>query len=771
MLKLEQPHDNCNSADSDKSDLRKTRRPMRPANKKLFGRGTAALVALMLAAGLSVILVQFALLNIDSVQSAWIVSAITAGLMIFVLIATLLHNRQKEQDLHQRHLTLADRMELLEDRTFQLQESEEIHRSACDAFGDAIVHRNLDGGITFANAAFCELFEIQFENIEGQVLQSVPRISLSELSLEAGSAHSPLQTSEVKLATGSGERWFSWLDLPIRDAGLNLVGYRSVARDISEHKRNEEIITIARQKAEANSSAKSRFLATVSHEIRTPMNGILGMSQLLDETELTPSQANFNHAIRTSGTALLHLIEDILDVAKIEADRFELNNEPVQLRMLAESIIELLATRTGVKNLGLAAYIAKDVPETVVLDCARMRQVLINLIGNAIKFTEAGAVSLEITNITDENSETTKLRFAINDTGPGLSAANCNKIFGEFEQLREGGHGSAGLGLSISQRIINAMGSDIRITSELGVGSSFWFELEVDATASTAPTELLLRDHKVAILAEIDPATKALSQTLLDCGAEVLISTKAPMLADFLKSQTGKTFSLLFDEQHRQLIAENQLVNRVSSKIAMKMPGDQPKPNSAERWLLKPIRTASLLAVLTDSTDDAKNNGIIHDAPPLQSEMAQPERGQHLNILLADDNDINVLLVRSKLEKMGHLITVAENGADAVQKFEAGMNKDNAPFDLILMDMHMPVMNGIDAIAAIRENEVIRGTSPVSIIVLSADEQADVYKAAKCAGADGFVAKPISLERLIETIEACGTKSEHDAAPLSEAAC
>ncbi len=771
MPKSGQPHDNCNSADSDGSDLRKTRRPTRPANKKLFGRGTVALAALVLAAGLSVLLVQSALLNADSAQNAWMVSAITAGLMIFVLIATLLHNRQKEQDLHQRHLTLADRMEQLEDRTFQLQESEEIHRSACDAFGDAIVHRDLDGGVTFANAAFCELFEVQIENIEGQALQSVPPISLSELSLESNSSHYPLQTREIKLITGSRERWFSWLDLPIRDGDLNLVGYRSVAQDISEHKRHEEFITMARQKAEAHSSAKSRFLATVSHEIRTPMNGILGMSQLLEETELTPSQASFNQAIRTSGTALLHLIEDILDVAKIEADRFELNNEPVQLRMLAEGIIELLATRTGVKNLGLAAYVAKDVPETVVLDCARMRQVLINLIGNAIKFTESGAVSLEITNITDANSETTNLRFAVNDTGPGLSTVECDKIFGEFEQLGEGGHGSAGLGLSISQRIINAMGSDIRITSELGVGSSFWFELEVDATASTAPTELLLRDHKVAILAEIDPATKALSQTLLDCGAEVLISTNAPMLSDFLNPETGKTFSLLFDEQYRQLIAENELVNRLSGKIAMKIPGDQPKPDSAERWLLKPIRTASLLAVLTNSTDDSKENINFHDAPPLQPEMAQPGHRQRLNILLADDNDINVLLVRSKLEKMGHLITVAENGAVAVQKFEAGLSKDHAPFDLILMDMHMPVMNGIDAITAIREIEGTRSAPSVSIIVLSADEQADVHKSAKIAGATGFVAKPISLERLVETIEACRSKSKNDTARIKAKAC
>ena len=282
-----------------------------------------------------------------------------------------------------------------------------------------------------------------------------------------------LSSTDVAIRTPKGVRWFSWIELSVRDKASDAVSHRAIARDITARKRAETALINARERAEFASQAKSRFLATVSHEIRTPMNGIMGMAKLLADTKLSAEQHTYVGAISTSASALLALIEDLLDYSKIEAGRFELEPQPVSVREIADNIVELLAARAYAKGIGIGCHVAPDVPTIVSADPGRLRQLLLNLIGNAIKFTDSGGVLVDVAMSTPPGAKPA-IRFTVSDTGPGIPADDLDRIFEEFEQADGTStrkHGGAGLGLAISKRIVTSMGGAIGVASELGVGS------------------------------------------------------------------------------------------------------------------------------------------------------------------------------------------------------------------------------------------------------------------------------------------------------------
>ena len=318
-------------------------------------------------------------------------------------------------------------IETLADRIWELQESEERFRGLIDALGDLVVHRDRDGCIVHANKVFADLVGIGQEGLVGR--------TITELGVEVGVVPDAafaegecLSSTDVAIrAPEGGARWFSWIELSVRDKTSDLVSHRAIARDITPRKRAETALINARERAEHASQAKSRFLATVSHEIRTPMNGIIGMAKLLADTPLTPEQRTYVGAVSTSASALLALIEDLLDYSKIEAGRFDPEPQPMSPREIADNVVELLAAKAFAKNIGIGCHVAPDVPQLITADPGRVRQVLLNLIGNAIKFTDTGGVLLVVSRV--EGDGPGSIRFAVTDTGPGLRAADVDRIF------------------------------------------------------------------------------------------------------------------------------------------------------------------------------------------------------------------------------------------------------------------------------------------------------------------------------------------------------
>ena len=655
---------------------------------------------------------------------------------------------------------LALRLEQLEDQTWELRESEERYRSLSEAFGDLVVHRTPQGRVIFANDAFVEVFGCtrndRFDRSDLQVGDPSDQASGDGL------------VQELCLKTNFGDRWYHWLDIPIRDDLAGQATIRSVARDVTEHKKTEIALRKASEKAQLASNAKSRFLGNVSHEMRTPLNGILGMSDLLSSTRLTPDQRTYNDAVRTSGAALLALVEDILDIAKIEANRFDLKKEKFCLDGLIENITELISVKAHAKGVGLSSYVSHSVPEMIVGDEGRLRQVLINLLGNAVKFTESGEVAIRVTTMGLSDSQHIRLHFEVEDTGPGMSEADAGRIFGEFVQVDDENtrkHGGAGLGLSISQAIVQQMDGTIQIDSEPGKGSRFHFDLAFPcdgkgASDGSGTGHQQLSGKQVLLLSKSRLELETLALAIEDAGGTAIKYRNLKDAYAALKEMTRRgdpidhvllDGSVSRDPDVSLAKLRHHYRGKLHSTILLK-PDERGKLSAHfdagfDAFLIKPVRTKSLLNVLSGGTP--KHSSAPALAPSLDPGTSDSRGNRSLHILLAEDNDINALLATSVLQKAGHRVTRAENGKRAVTEFRKHARNETR-FDLILMDLHMPVMDGLDAVAKIRAYEKSKKIAAAKIIVLTADEQARTRQEAQLAGSDGYLTKPFVPARLIE---------------------
>src|SRR5271154_5396359 len=369
--------------------------------------------------------------------------------------------------------------EAMADRNWELQEAEQRARSLFESQGDLIVLRGADGKITFVNDAYCELARKEPTELIGS------RFSFDVLEQgDSAVEHNGTRIHDQKISTRLGPRWIAWREALIRADAGRPAELQCVGRDVTDRTETERALAEARDQADAANRAKSRFLAMTSHEIRTPLNGIIGMSGLLLETSLTPEQMTYARAVKTSGGALLSLIEELLDYSKIEAGKIDLEQRPFGLVSLIEDITELLAPRAQAKKLEIAAYVDERLPTEVIGDAARLRQVLLNLAGNAIKFTLTGGVAL----IVEPGIWRNEISFLVRDTGIGIAPEARERIFHEFEQADERiarNYGGTGLGLSISERIVKRMGGRITLESQLNVGSTF----EVSVPLATAAPE------------------------------------------------------------------------------------------------------------------------------------------------------------------------------------------------------------------------------------------------------------------------------------------
>jgi PAS domain S-box-containing protein len=646
---------------------------------------------------------------------------------------------------------------------------------------EAIYSVTLEGEVISWNGGAERLYGYRADEIIGRPLALLhPDNRITELR---SSLHRTAQGERIdRFATIRIHRDGHLLDVsttisPLRDGAGAVVGASVIARDNSASRKVQTALEQAKSAAEAASRAKSEFLANMSHEIRTPMNGVVGMTELLLNTEVTPEQREYLELMRGSADAMLEVINHILDFSKLESGRMELKALPFSLRECLEDTLKSLAPSADRKGLEIACRVGGDTADALIGDAGCLRQVVVNLVGNAIKFTEQGEVTVTVS-AEPEGESRQRIRVAVSDTGIGVAKDKQTMIFDAFAQADGSStrhYGGTGLGLSISRQLVALLGGELRVESESGRGSVFSF---------TAPFELQRRrpsrpwhlpaglgdpgQHPVLLVDDHAASRDALRDALEQLGLWVIAADSGPAALELarLAARNDTPPRLLFIDSRMPEMDGFQLVEALRAGPcpltpvimllgAARDPGETARCQALglETRLTKPVRTSELrerlLAALAGAAAPAARGAGA--APPQDVEPP-------LRILIAEDNPVNLRYAQRLLEKRGHTVTAAVNGREALTA-HAG-----APFDIIIMDVQMPEMSGLEATVAIRQMESVSGAH-VPIIALTAHSLPVDEERCRDAGMDDYVSKPLRIEALLAALERNAPEPPTPAAP------
>jgi PAS domain S-box-containing protein len=694
----------------------------------------------------------------------------------------------------------------------KLRESEERFRATFDQAAVGIAHVGLQGRWLRVNHKLCEIVGYTREELAARTFQDITHPD----DLEADLA-SLRQLLAGHISTYSMEkRYFHkdgsivWIELTVslvREPSGEPKYFISVVEDVCAKKRAEVELRQAKDAAEAASRAKSAFLAAMSHEIRTPMNGIMGMTELALESGLTGRQREYLELVKKSADALLAVVNEILDFSKIEAGKLDLDHAPFSLRQVLGDLLTVLAVRAHRQELELAYHIAPEVPDALIGDSGRLRQVLVNLVGNAIKFTERGEVVVSVEYADSENDKVTRwqgdkvtktedpqpgasaaassvtlspchlvtLSFKVRDTGIGIPADKLPFLFQPFVQV-DGSltrqYEGTGLGLAISSRLVEMMGGKITVDTEVGKGSTFAFTVSLEVPSGpnelSVPAELAqFPGLRVLVVDDNTTNCRTLEEMLATWGLQptAVESGGAALAALEDAHQAGRPFRLALLDTHMPEMDGFTLAEAIhqhpdwNEALILMVPSAGPAGSTARAraasladLLIKPVKQADLLQVILRALGVAAPAG-----PPVAAERPTEPLGRPLRILLAEDNPVNQKVMVNLLEKEGHAVTVAGNGREAL----AALYPSDSPpaiggsrrFDVVLMDVQMPELDGLRVTQAIRERERAAGDH-LPVIALTAYALKGDRERCLEAGMDSYISKPIRPTELREALRA-----------------
>ena len=559
------------------------------------------------------------------------------------------------------------------------------------------------------------------------------------------------------------DSWVSTTKMPLKNSDGEIVGTFGISRDITELKKLEFELTAARDMAELANRAKSDFLANMSHEIRTPMNGILGMTELLLNTQQTEEQREYQLLVQSSAEALLALLNDILDFSKIEAGKLELEELPFRLRDTLGNTLHTMATRAAMKGIELAVHILPEIPDHLIGDAGRLRQIVVNLVGNAIKFTNDGEIVVQVSPVAI-GEDRVRVNVAVSDTGIGITAEQQKKIFESFTQADASTtrqYGGSGLGLTISAQLVQLMGGQLAVESQPEQGSKFHFTVDFERSHGSPADDLqaLSTLYQLPVLVVDDNRTNRTIciEMLSNWGMQpVAVESGALGLEECARrAQQGDPFRLALVDVMMPAMDGFGFVQQLRSDeqvpampIILLTSADRPDDRSRAhqlgiaRCMTKPVTQSHLLNAITIAVGIARADESPSDSVIVRRDKHFIQR----KILLAEDGVVNRQVAVSLLEKRGHRVTAVENGQLAVDAFRAG------EFDVVLMDVQMPVLDGFAATEAIRQLEAESGRR-TPVVAMTAHAMKGDRERCLEAGMDDYVAKPFRPQDLFATVE------------------
>jgi two-component system, sensor histidine kinase and response regulator len=685
----------------------------------------------------------------------WVIGQLIAtALVVAVILEPIIRRLQRERSDGDRAAERQNRLAVIVERA-----------------GSAVIISDPKGRIEWINQAFVRLTGYASAEVAGrqqdEVLcgdQSDPAARATLLA--AMDTASGCQV-EVLNHTREGSAYWAHVDFqPIRSTGGVLTSFMAICTDVTERRQARETLQAAKEAAERANRAKSEFLATMSHEIRTPMNGVLGFANLLRDTPLNDEQRDFVRTIERSGQNLLAIINDILDFSKIEAGAMTLENIPFDLSDAIEEVVALMAGKAEEKQLELGLSIAPAVPGRIVADPGRLKQILVNLIGNAIKFTSLGCVHVEVAAIHQDGN--TSLQIKVRDTGIGIPQAAQAALFQKFTQADASTtrrYGGTGLGLAICRQLIDLMGGKIGIDSAPGAGSTFWFTMPAKVAeameSSAAPAEIAGR--RVLIVDDLEMNRRVLESQLTGWGAECTSVDGGRQALAVLERAfaAGRPYEVALIDHLMPDVDGAELGQMLHAdprfgelRLILLTSGEQlgSARELLERgfsaYITKPVVRARLLrdAMCGELLPAAMQPPKLDGASTARAEIAAPAEPNLIRVLVAEDNSVNQMVAVRLLERLGCRVDVAGNGAEAVQM------ATRLPYSLIFMDCHMPEMDGFEATVEIRRRENELGRTAMPIVALTASVLQEDRDRCVSSGMDDIIGKPVQPAELAQVL-------------------